>query len=131
MTTLVSRSSHNSSYVTSLAATSVREAQCLEQRDGLIVAGELTINLKLRTVTVNNELTHLTKGQFDLLLKLLHRAGEVVTFEELHQVACGVSRWRGDTRAIRQQLSKLAKSIGESKALIRNIRGVGYALVLQ
>lgn len=126
----VIRNLPRTSYSTREAAPNTRVLG-LEERDGLIMAGELTVNLKLRTVAVKSQHTHLTKGQFDLLLKLLHRAGEVVPFEELHQVACGVSRWRGDTRPIRQQLSKLAKSIGDSKTLIRNVRGVGYALVLQ
>jgi DNA-binding response OmpR family regulator len=95
-----------------------------------VIAGDLTIDLRLRSVSEKGKRVHLTKGQFDLLMELLLRKGEIVPFERLHCVGCAVSHWNGDTRAIRQQLSKLTRAVGSVAPFIRNVRGVGYAMVL-
>lgn len=100
----------------------------LASNDAMTVGGILSINPRLRAVKVHGQAKSLTRGQYELLMTFVRRIDEVVPFGDLHEAACGV-RWNGDTRSVRQLVSKLVRSIGPAATLIRNIRGVGYAMV--
>jgi two-component system, OmpR family, KDP operon response regulator KdpE len=93
--------------------------------------GALTIDERTRTVTLGEEQLDLARKEFDLLLTLAHRQGEVVTKRELladvWQQAYG-----GSDRTVDVHLSWLRRKLGETAAAPRyllSVRGVGVRLV--
>ncbi|WP_244244073.1 response regulator [Marilutibacter alkalisoli] len=74
--------------------------------------------------------TELTSGEFDLLLALLQRAGQVLTRDQLMNVLHGHDAGPYD-RAIDVQIGRLRRKIETDPArpqLIKSVRGAGYLL---
>ena len=93
--------------------------------------GELVIDERTRLATLAGEPLPLSRKEFDLLLTLAARAGEVVTRRELL-----ASVWRdaygSSERTLDVHLSWLRRKLGESAAAPRylvSVRGVGLRLV--
>ena len=96
-----------------------------------ICIGELVIDERSRTVTLAGEPVELARKEFDLLLALAQRPGEVVTKRELL-----ADVWRqaygGSDRTVDVHLSWLRRKLGETAAEPRylvSVRGVGVRLV--
>jgi DNA-binding response OmpR family regulator len=95
------------------------------------VIGDLVIDERSRTVTLGGEPVELARKEFDLLLALAQRPGEVVTKRELL-----ADVWRqaygGSDRTVDVHLSWLRRKLGETAAEPRylvSVRGVGVRLV--
>ena len=93
--------------------------------------GALTIHERTRTASINDVPLELARKEFDLLLALAQRPGEVVTKRELladvWQQAYG-----GSDRTVDVHLSWLRRKLGETAAEPRylvSVRGVGVRLV--
>ncbi len=93
--------------------------------------GELLIDERARTATLAGESLELARKEFDLLLALASRPGEVVTKRELLAEV-----WRdaygGSERTVDVHLSWLRRKLGESAAeprYLHSVRGVGVRLV--
>jgi DNA-binding response OmpR family regulator len=101
------------------------------RKDETITVGGLKLNWRSRTATLDGAPLELTRKEFDLLLALAQRAGEVVSKQELlaevwHQPYVGA----GD-RTIDVHLSWLRRKLGETGAAPRYLhstRGVGIRL---
>jgi DNA-binding response OmpR family regulator len=96
-----------------------------------ITVGDLVIDERSRTVTLAGEPVELARKEFDLLLALAQRPGEVVTKRELL-----ADVWRqaygGSDRTVDVHLSWLRRKLGETAAEPRylvSVRGVGVRLV--
>ncbi len=96
-----------------------------------IRVGELVIDERARTATLAGAALDLARKEFDLLLALANRQGEVVTKRELlsevWQQAYG-----GADRTVDVHLSWLRRKLGETAAAPRyllSVRGVGVRLV--
>lgn len=96
-----------------------------------IRVGELVIDERARTASLGGEPLDLARKEFDLLLALANRVGEVVTKRELlsevWQQAYG-----GADRTVDVHLSWLRRKLGETAAEPRyliSVRGVGVRLV--
>jgi len=96
-----------------------------------VVVGDLVIDERSRTVTLAAEPVELARKEFDLLLALAQRPGEVVTKRELL-----ADVWRqaygGSDRTVDVHLSWLRRKLGETAAEPRylvSVRGVGVRLV--
>jgi len=96
-----------------------------------VVVGDLVIDERSRTVTLAGEPVELARKEFDLLLALAQRPGEVVTKRELL-----ADVWRqaygGSDRTVDVHLSWLRRKLGETAAEPRylvSVRGVGVRLV--
>jgi DNA-binding response OmpR family regulator len=92
--------------------------------------GELVIEVRSRTVTLGGVPVELTRKEFDLVLALALRPGEVVTkstlLAEVWQQPYG-----GGDRTVDVHLSWLRRKLGESAAAPRylhTVRGVGIRL---
>ncbi len=92
--------------------------------------GELVIDERMRQVTLAGAPLDLARKEFDLLLALAQRPGEVVTKRELlsevWQQAYG-----GSDRTVDVHLSWLRRKLGESAAeprYLHSVRGVGVRL---
>jgi DNA-binding response OmpR family regulator len=98
--------------------------------EGPLVVGGLTIDALTRLVTLDGSPIDLSRKEFDLLLALAQRAGEVVTKRELL-----ADVWRqtygGGDRTVDVHLSWLRRKLGETAAdprYLHSVRGVGVRL---
>ena len=98
--------------------------------EGPLVVGALTIDPLTRQVSLDGESIDLSRKEFDLLLALAQRAGEVVTKRELL-----ADVWRqtygGGDRTVDVHLSWLRRKLGETAAdprYLHSVRGVGVRL---
>lgn len=95
-----------------------------------IRVGELVIEEGTRVVTLGGRPLDLARKEFDLLLLLASRAGQVVTKREA--LAEVWQAYGGSERTVDVHLSWLRRKLGESAAeprYLRSVRGVGVRLV--
>lgn len=93
--------------------------------------GDLVIDERTRTVTLSGERLDLARKEFDLLLALAARTGEVVTKREL-LADVWQQPYGGSDRTVDVHLSWLRRKLGESAAdprYLLSVRGVGVRLV--
>jgi len=98
--------------------------------EGPLVVGGLTIDALTRQVSLDGLPVDLSRKEFDLLLALAQRAGEVVTKRELLADVWRQSYGGGD-RTVDVHLSWLRRKLGETAAAPRylhSVRGVGVRL---
>ncbi len=97
--------------------------------DGVITAGEITIDVDARTVLVGGERVHLTQKEYRLAILLADRADRVVTHETIM-----ADLWPdngGTAESLRVHVTNLRRKLGPAaKVEIATETGVGYRLVL-
>ncbi len=98
--------------------------------EGPITVGGLVVDARTRTASLDQRPLELSRKEFDLLLALAQRAGEVVSKRDLLAEV-----WRqpygGGDRTVDVHLSWLRRKLGESAAeprLLQTVRGVGVRL---
>jgi DNA-binding response OmpR family regulator len=95
------------------------------------VVGEIVVDPKTRTATLRGEPMELSRKEFELLLALASRQGEVVTRREL-LVEVWQQPFGGGDRTVDVHVSWLRRKLGETAANprhLRTVRGVGLRLV--
>jgi len=96
--------------------------------DDTLVVGELRVELNsYRAFKAGQEL-YLRQKEFDLLVLLLSRPGEVITRAEFFDRVWGTD-WLGDTRTLDVHIRWLREKIEANPSkprLIQTVRGVGY-----
>lgn len=97
----------------------------LPDRTAPQVIGELEVDQEQRRVRRAGNDVHLTPTEFDLLVCLAHRPGQVLTREQL---LADVWDWAdaSGTRTVDSHVKELRRKLGPD--LIRTVHGVGYAL---
>jgi len=96
-----------------------------------VVVGGLRIDVAARETTLEGGALDLSPKEFDLLLALAERAGEVVSKREL-LAQVWREPWGGSERTVDVHLSWLRKKLGESASdprYLRTVHGVGVKLV--
>jgi DNA-binding response OmpR family regulator len=96
-----------------------------------IRVGALSIHERTRTARIGDESLELARKEFDLLLALAQRPGEVVTKREL-LAEVWQQAYGGSDRTVDVHLSWLRRKLGETAAEPRylvSVRGVGIRLV--
>jgi len=102
-----------------------------ESAPSAIRVGDLVVDERTRTATLAGEPLDLARKEFDVLLLLASRAGEVVTKREL-LTEVWQQPYGGSDRTVDVHLSWLRRKLGESAAEPRylvSVRGVGVRLV--
>ncbi|HEX3335394.1 MAG TPA: response regulator transcription factor [Jatrophihabitans sp.] len=97
----------------------------------VIKVGGLTIDVRSYEVTVDGRPVELARKEFELLLALARRAGEVVTKRDLLSEVWQLA-WGGSDRTVDVHLSWLRRKLGESAAeprYLHSVRGVGVRLM--
>jgi len=89
----------------------------------LIKRGPLLINLENREVYFNEELVHLTKMEFDLLVLLSENPGKPFTRDEMLNKVWGFE-FTPATRTIDTHVLQLRQKFGDE--VIETVRGIGY-----
>jgi DNA-binding response OmpR family regulator len=95
-----------------------------------IAVGGLRIDVRSREVTIDGEPVELARKEFDMLLALARRAGEVVTKRDLLAEVWQLA-WGGSDRTVDVHLSWLRRKLGESAKqprYLHSVRGVGVRL---
>jgi len=98
--------------------------------DPVITVGNLSVDTRSREVVVDGRAVDLTRKEFDLLLALARRAGEVVSKRDLLSEVWQLA-WGGSDRTVDVHLSWLRRKLGETAAAPRylhSVRGVGIRL---
>ncbi len=96
--------------------------------DEVLNVGDIEMSIATRTVTCGSQSVDLTSVEFNVLELLLRHAGNVVTREQIAEVALGRPLNPFD-RSVDVHVSRLRKKLGSfagSEDLIRPIRGIGY-----
>jgi DNA-binding response OmpR family regulator len=99
--------------------------------DPAIVVGGLRIDTRSREVSVDGRAVDLARKEFELLLVLARRSGEVVTKRDL-LAEVWQQAWGGSDRTVDVHLSWLRRKLGESAKqprYLHSVRGVGVRLV--
>jgi DNA-binding response OmpR family regulator len=99
--------------------------------EGPIRVGELEIDARSRTATLAGRPLELSRKEFDLLVALAARPGEVLTKREL-LAEVWQQPYGGGDRTVDVHLSWLRRKLGESAAeprYLHTVRGVGVRLV--
>lgn len=98
--------------------------------DAPIVVGDLVVDVRARLASFEGKPLDLARREFELLLALASRAGEVVTKREL-LVEVWQQPYGGADRTVDVHLSWLRRKLGETAAAPRylhTVRGVGVRL---
>jgi DNA-binding response OmpR family regulator len=96
-----------------------------------IVVGGLTIDPRARTASLEDAPLELSRKEFDLLLVLASRVGEVITKREL-LAEVWQQGYGGGERTVDVHLSWLRRKLGETAArpaYLHTVRGVGVRMV--
>ena len=98
--------------------------------DGRSTIGELKIDVPSRRVWRAEREVELTRKEFDLLARLAHDAGRVVTRETLMSDVWDMN-WFGSTKTLDVHIAWLRRKLGDDPAhptYIHTVRGVGFRL---
>jgi DNA-binding response OmpR family regulator len=101
------------------------------ERKADLTLGALRISETSREVWLNGTAVPLTTQEFELLSLLAHRAGELVSRDEVFRTMRGID-YDGLDRSIDGRVSKLRRKLGDDAAAptrIKTVWGKGYLLV--
>jgi two-component system response regulator PrrA len=99
--------------------------------EGPVTVGDLVVDAVTRQVTLKGVPVELSRREFDLLLLLARRAGEVVSKRDI-LAEVWRQAWGGSERTVDVHLSWLRRKLGETAAepsYLHSVRGVGVRLV--
>jgi DNA-binding response OmpR family regulator len=88
--------------------------------------GPVRLDPVTRMVSTAGSPVALTATEFDLLAYLMQRPGRVYTREELLSAVWGYAA-HGGTRTVDVHVAQVRAKLGAGAAIIRTVRGVGYA----
>lgn len=103
----------------------LRRTKLGKEEEKIIVDENFIIYPKKFKVFINDEEINLTKTEFNILLALYKRKGEVLSREELLDILWGMDKIVID-RTIDVHIKHLRDKLKNYGDLIKNVRGVGY-----
>ena len=101
-----------------------------DEPDAPLTVGDLVVDAAARHCTLAGRDLELSRREFDLLLLLAQRAGEVVTKREILEEVWN-QPYGGGERTVDVHLSWLRRKLGETAAhpvYLHSVRGVGVRL---
>ena len=93
----------------------------------IIKAGDITINMQRREVTVDGKLVFLRTQEFELLRVLAEEPGRVYSRDQLLYLAWGYD-FAGQTRTVDVHIAQLRKKLEASSVQLETVTGFGYKL---
>lgn len=109
----------------------LRRTATTESVESLVTVGGLEIDPRARSVRLDGDEIAMNRKEFDLLLALASRPGEVLSKRQLLAEVWQMP-WGGGDRTVEVHLSWLRRKLGESASAPRylhSVRGVGVKLV--
>lgn len=95
--------------------------------DSLLVCGDIELDDGRHEVRANGREVTLTLKEYELLKLLMKRSPDIVPRGEILGTVWG-DDYIGETRTLDIHIGTLRKKLGETKAQISTVRGVGYIL---
>lgn len=93
----------------------------------LIFGGNLIVDPTSRQVSLNGEPLYLTRKEFDLLFCLASHAGQVLSREQLYQMAWDENSAYNVDETVKAHIKSLRKKLTPAGAeYIKNVWGIGY-----
>ena len=83
------------------------------------------LNIEKHCVTVDNQICELTYKEFELLRFLLENQGIVLSRDKIMERVWGFD-YEGETRTVDMHIKTLRQKLGDSGAMIKTVRNVGY-----
>lgn len=99
--------------------------RCKPEQENMLKTGELVVNLKEHTVTIENIRISLTYKEYELLRLFLSHQGMVYTREQLFSQVWDME-YMGDSRTLDSHIRSLRQKLGSYGKMIETIRNVGY-----
>jgi DNA-binding response OmpR family regulator len=103
----------------------LRRKEAPDEREKIIQAGDLLVDMDRHQVSVKKKLISLTSTEFKLLVELVTNKGRVQTRERLLDKVWGYT-YEGYARTVDTHIRRLREKLGPSGDYIETIRGVGY-----
>lgn len=103
----------------------LRRTKFSKEEEKVVIDENFIIYPKKYKVFINDEEINLTKTEFNILLALYERKGEVLSREELLDILWGMDKIVID-RTIDVHIKHLRDKLKKYGELIKNVRGVGY-----
>lgn len=97
------------------------------EQEGVLVKGDLRIDLRSHIVTVKGKVVDLTLKEYELLRVLMANAGKTLTRENLLNRIWGYD-YLGGERTLDVHIRRLRAKLGEASFYIETVRGIGYRL---
>ena len=100
--------------------------------EGLVIDSS-NRTVRQKTPSGDEKVLNVTTAEFDLLLFLMQRAGEVVGRNEIYEQIQGIA-YDGIDRSIDLRVSRLRKKLGDdpnNPDRIKSVRGVGYIFAIE
>jgi two-component system response regulator TctD len=101
--------------------------QC-EVRSGVVLYGDLSLDVAARTASVQGTPLPLTRREFRLLEILLANRGRVIPKDRLFDKLFSFEETDVGLNAIELYIGRLRRKLAASKVSIRTLRGLGYQL---
>ncbi len=95
--------------------------------DATHTVGNLCVNPRQHTVTVDGEAVTLTRKEFDVLCFLLENRGAVLTRDQILTRVWGYA-FDGESRTVDVHMRTLRQKLGDAGALVETVRGIGYKI---
>lgn len=93
----------------------------------LLRAGKITINERKHEVEVEGKNVSLTLKEYEMLKRLIHNKGIVLTRDRLLEEIWGYD-FDGETRTVDVHIRTLRQKLGTAGEVIETVRGVGYRI---
>ena len=93
--------------------------------DSVYKFGGLSVNVESREVRINDDKIPLPPKEFDLIVKFVQNEHRVLSREKLLETVWGYD-YLGDTRTVDTHVKELREKLGEYRACITTVWGVGY-----
>ena len=93
----------------------------------LLRAGKITINERKHEVEVEGKSVSLTLKEYEMLKRLIHNKGIVLTRDRLLEEIWGYD-FDGETRTVDVHIRTLRQKLGTAGEVIETVRGVGYRI---
>jgi DNA-binding response OmpR family regulator len=94
------------------------------EENRVIVVDDVTVDVVSRRVEVDGQPVALTRKEFDLLVLILGREGDVMTRPELLDLVWHTS-WEGSTRTVDVHVAQVRHKL-RRPGLIETVHGIGY-----
>ena len=98
-----------------------------DEKEGILVNGEVTLNDREHLVTVNGERKVLTFKEFEILKLFMSNPGIVFSRDKLLAHVWGVD-YLGESRTVDMHIKTLRQKLGEAGTKIETVIGVGYKM---
>ena len=95
------------------------------QKQDILSAGGVTVDDSKHLVTAGGEVRELTYKEYELLKFLMVNRGIVLSRDKIMERVWGFE-YEGESRTVDMHIKTLRQKLGESGALIKTVRNVGY-----